>query len=180
MHLTSWGDRASGFFLPYFLHETETRRVLMVNRNGVGPAFARARGLLLLALLILGAVLLFRYDVSAPHSSILRPSSSAQLQASFARLPMSFEPNQGQTDSRVKFLARGNGYGLNLMPSEAVLILPQRSSGGLQQAAVEMRRRGANRQSEMVGAELLPGHSNYFIGNDSSRWLGNIPQFHRV
>jgi Beta-propeller repeat len=153
---------------------------LMVNRNGVGPAFARARGLVLLALLILGAVLLFRYDVSAPHSSILRPSSSAQLQASLARLPMSFEPNQGQTDRRVKFLARGNGYGMYLMPSEAVLTLPQGSQAGLKQTAVEMQLAGANQQSEVVGTERLAGHSNYFIGNDSSRWLRNIPQFGRV
>ncbi|MCU1271411.1 MAG: uncharacterized protein JWN74_2705 [Acidobacteriaceae bacterium] len=152
----------------------------MVNRNGVGPAFARARGLVLLALLILGAVLLFKYDVSAPHSSLLRPSSSARLQASLARLPMSFEPNQGQTDTRVKFMARGNGYGLYLMSSEAVLTLPQRSPTGLQQAAVEMQLAGANQQSEMVGTEQLAGHSNYFIGNDSSRWLRNIPQFGRV
>lgn len=152
----------------------------MVNRNGVGPVFARARALVLLALLILGAALLFRYDVSAPHSAILRPSSSAQLQASLSRLPMSFEPNQGQTDTRVKFLARGNGYGLYLMPAEAVLTLPQRSPAGLQQAAVEMQLAGANQQSEMVGIERLAGHSNYFIGNDSSRWLRNIPQFGRV
>src|ERR1700686_3357379 len=101
MHLTRRGDRASGVFLPYFLHETETRRVLMVNRNGVGPAFARARGVVLLTLLILGAVLLFRYDVSTPHSSLSRASSSAQLQASLARLPMSFEPNHGQAGTRV-------------------------------------------------------------------------------
>jgi hypothetical protein len=152
----------------------------MVNRNGVGPAFARARGLVLLALLILGAVLLFSYDVSTPHSSNLRPSSSAQLQASLARLPMSFEPNQGQTDTGVKFLAHGNGYGLSLMPSEAVLTLPQGSPAGLQQATVEMQLAGANLQSEMVGTEQLAGHSNYFIGNDSSRWLRNIPQFGRV
>ena len=152
----------------------------MVNRNGVGPAFARARGLVLLVLLILGAVLLFRYDVSAPPSTLLRPSSSAQLQSYLARLPMSFEPNQGQTDSGVKFLARGNGYGIYLMPSEAVLTLPQRSPTGLQQAAVEMQLAGANQQSKMVGAEQLAGHSNYFVGNDSSRWLRNIPQFGRV
>ena len=32
----------------------------------------------------------------------------------------------------------------------------------------------------MVGADRLTGHSNYFIGNDSSRWLRNIPQYGRV
>src|SRR5438128_8811043 len=28
------------------------------------------------------------------------------------KLPLSFEPNGGRTDARVKFLARGDGYGL--------------------------------------------------------------------
>ena len=38
-------------------------------------------------------------------------------------LPMFFEPNQGQTDPQVKFLARGAGYGLFLTADEAVLEL---------------------------------------------------------
>ncbi|MHB8655808.1 MAG: hypothetical protein ACYDA9_18245, partial [Terriglobia bacterium] len=43
-----------------------------------------------------------------------RATSSARALAQYARLPMSFERNQGQTDHRVKFLARGDGYGLFL------------------------------------------------------------------
>ncbi len=39
----------------------------------------------------------------------------------FAKLPMRFEPNLGQTDPQVKFLSRGAGYTLFLTPSEAVL-----------------------------------------------------------
>jgi hypothetical protein len=41
--------------------------------------------------------------------------------SSFARLPLSFEPNLGQTDARVKFLSRGHGYTLFLTPTEALL-----------------------------------------------------------
>ncbi len=152
----------------------------MVNRSAVGPAFARARGLFLLVLLVLGAVLLFRRDAATPHSPNLQASTSAQIQASLARLPISFEPNQGQSDSRVKFLAHPNGYGLYLMPSQAVLTLPQPSLAGMRQAAVQMQLGGANQQAEMIGSARLAGHSNYFIGNDSSRWLRNIPQFGRV
>jgi hypothetical protein len=44
---------------------------------------------------------------------------------SYARLPLSFEPNQGQTDARVKFLSHGPGYTLFLTGDEAVLELQQ-------------------------------------------------------
>src|SRR5206468_8794324 len=39
------------------------------------------------------------------------------------KLPMSFEPNEGQTSGEVKFLARGRGYTLFLTSTEAVLSL---------------------------------------------------------
>jgi hypothetical protein len=152
----------------------------MVNRSGVGPAFARVRGLVLLVLLLLGAAWLLRRDIATPHSPILSAHSSSQIQASLARLPMSFEPNQGQSDSAAKFVAHGRGYGLYLTPSEAVLTLPERSQNHLRQAAVEMQLAGANRKPEIVGADRLAGNSNYFIGNDPSRWLRNIPQYGRV
>ena len=151
----------------------------MVNRSGVGPAFARVRGLVLLVLLVLGAVLLFKHDATTPHSNS-SASTPSQIQASLARLPISFEPNQGQSDTQVQFLAHGHGYGLYLTQSEAVLILPEHSRGGLRQVPVEMQLAGANQHTEMTGADRLAGHSNYFIGNDSSRWLRNIPQFGRV
>jgi len=46
-----------------------------------------------------------------------------QVSSSYGKLPLSFEINRGQTDSRVKFLARGQGYGLFLTSREAVLSL---------------------------------------------------------
>src|SRR4051812_17791232 len=151
----------------------------MVNRSGVGPAFAGVRGLVLLVLLVLGAAWLLRLDIATPHSRSL-PASSTQIQASLARLPVSFEPNQGQTGSEAKFVAQGHGYGLYLTPSEAVLTLAEGSNNHLRQVAVEMQLAGANRNPELTGANPLPGHSNYFIGNDPSRWLRNIPQYGRV
>ena len=151
----------------------------MVNRSGVGPAFARMRGLVLLVLLVLGAAWLLRLDFAIPHSPDL-PASSRQIQASLAHLPISFEPNQGQSDSTAKFVAHGRGYGLFLMPSKAVLTLPETAQNHLRQAAVEMQLAGANQGPDMAGADRLSGHSNYFIGNDASRWLRNIPQYGRV
>jgi beta-propeller repeat-containing protein len=46
-----------------------------------------------------------------------------QPRVDFMRLPLSFEANRGQTDSRVKFLSRGSDYTLFLTGDEAVLAL---------------------------------------------------------
>src|ERR1051325_2316989 len=41
----------------------------------------------------------------------------------YGKLPLSFEPNQGQTAGEVKFLARGKGYQLFLTATEPALRL---------------------------------------------------------
>ena len=116
-----------------------------------------------------------------PDSPKARPGSLS--------LPMFFEPNEGQTDARVKFMARGSGYGLFLMGDEAVLELQQavpnpRTATALPaaktSALIRMRLEGASASAKVSGVSPLPGKSNYFIGNDSSKWRQNIPQFGRV
>src|SRR5262249_38784730 len=59
---------------------------------------------------------------------------SAQVAAAYGQLPLSFEANQGQTDPQVRFLSRGDGYGLFLTPTQAVLTL-QRPAGTRTQPA---------------------------------------------
>jgi hypothetical protein len=51
------------------------------------------------------------------------PATTARIQQGYGRLPMHFEPNQGQTDAAVRYLARGAGYSLFLTDAEAVLVL---------------------------------------------------------
>ena len=57
-----------------------------------------------------------------------KTAAAARLVESYGRLPLSFEANQGQTDSQVKFLSRGPGYSLFLTGDEAVLALRKPSS----------------------------------------------------
>lgn len=57
----------------------------------------------------------------------------------YGRLPLRFEANQGQAGSRVKFLARGRGYGLFLTASEAELAL--RSGNTTYAASIESKLR---------------------------------------
>ena len=102
------------------------------------------------------------------HTSVL---------ASYGQLPLIFERNQGQTDPRVKFLARGSAYGLFLTTESAVLKLrhsPDASS------VLSIKFSNANPRPTVTGEVELPGKSNYFIGNDPAMWHRNIPQFARV
>jgi hypothetical protein len=74
-----------------------------------------------------------------PESRIPNPvyGSAAQprLAEAYGKLPLSFEINKGQTDSRVRFLSRGGGYSLFLTGNEAVLSLRKSNSNGKRQKA---------------------------------------------
>jgi Beta-propeller repeat len=67
-----------------------------------------------------------RYYPDRPPSRIQSNGSEASKMAllkTYGSLPLRFEVNSGQTDSRVKFLSRGGGYTLFLTSTEAVLAL---------------------------------------------------------
>jgi hypothetical protein len=87
--------------------------------------------------------------------------------------PMSFEPNRGQAGPAVHFLSRAGGYTLGLAPDTAWLALPE-------SASVRMRLVGANPKAASRGLEPGPGRSNYFRGNDPSRWVRGVEHYGRV
>jgi hypothetical protein len=116
-------------------------------------------------------------QASAANIGAVHPSTPA----SYGKLPLSFEANQGQSDGRVKFLARGQGYGLFLTPTEAVLSLrAQRDAQTNPTSVVRMRLVGANRGPQLTGLDPQPGKSNYFIGNDPAQWRRDVPNYARV
>jgi hypothetical protein len=91
----------------------------------------------------------------------------AGLVASYGKLPLSFEANQGQTDQAVKFLARGRGYALFLTADSAVLTLERAS----QRAKVKRQKAkgenpgGENRNWKLETGKptLAPHHLSSFI-----------------
>lgn len=147
----------------------------MANCGWWGAVLRRGRASVLCALLVLSGMTLLRQDAFHARQSL--PSSPLTTTSLLARLPLAFEPNVGQSDAQVAFLARGRGYGLYLTSNAAVLTLT--GTPKATRPAVEMQFAGAN-FSAPKGVESLPGHTNYFLGNDSSRWLRNVPQFGRV
>jgi hypothetical protein len=129
-----------------------------------------------------------------------RGSDQTRVREAYGKLPLSFEPNRGQTDPQVKFLSRGPGYTLFLTATDAVLSLegprtsianqrtesnPVRSVARApkvtsQHTAVRMRVVGANARARVFGREQLPGNVNYFHGNDPTRWRTGIPTYAQV
>ena len=129
------------------------------------------------------------------------PSEDSAVVAAYGKLPLVFEVNEGQTDPEVKFLARGSGYTLFLTPDEAVLAL-SKSLGhpaNLDKTAatlagvvdedtltaeppsvLRMKFIGANPEPKVSGEEELPRKSNYFVGNDATRWKTGVSNYARV
>jgi hypothetical protein len=100
---------------------------------------------------------------------IISPKALAQsssenhptLVENYGKLPLVFELNQGQTDSRVKFLSRGQGYSIYLTGTSATLELlePSRlaSRSGLPRNAA--RGKTPPNRSDLIGMELVNAKS---------------------
>jgi len=111
----------------------------------------------------------------------------------FAQLPLSFEVNQGQTDERVQFIARGHDHTVYLSPDGATIALQQRlpSTNGLRSirlksstdsitCLIRMTLPGAKSNPVATGLEQNRSRVNYLLGNDPSRWQQAVPSFSKV
>ena len=112
---------------------------------------------------------------SRPASAHPRPALAASASggveprlSELGNLPLSFERNVGQTDSSVRFMARAPGIGFFFTPSEVIY------------GEIRMKIMGENPVPEVTGVGLLPGKSNYFIGNDPTKWQTDVPHYARV
>ncbi len=110
----------------------------------------------------------------------------------YGSLPLSFEANHGQIDSRVKFMSRMGRCTLFLTSDEAVLTLVGRSlnrpsveesksdSYPLRGFTLRMKLRNPSLSTKVEGLNELAGKSSYFLGNDPARWRVNIPTYTKV
>jgi hypothetical protein len=137
------------------------------------------------------------------HASLTEPNVTTQARVSgvYGKLPLSFEANLGQAGEPVKFISRGTGYTLFLTSTEAVLELrnadfgmrnekpigdptgasnPQSAIRHPPSTVLRLKLVGANPAPRVVGREELPGKSNYFIGNDPTKWRANVPHYANV
>ena len=161
---------------------------MILNFRGLGTGYCHV--LLSFPILLLLAVLVLGPNLSLPQLSVSIRNQAAPdafapdfvpgaqgTHLDLSQLPLSFEQNRGQTAQQVRFLARGAGYALFLTERQAVLTLRSREKTN---SVIRMQLAGANPVPSVSGSNQLPGKSSYFIGNDSTKWLRDIPQFARV
>ncbi len=131
-----------------------------------------------------------RIAATVPLAVGSKVSENSRWRDVYAQLPLSFEANQGQADSRVRFLSRGEGYALFLTRQEAVLALrkasgskgwqPAISAPQVRRSVLRMSLAGANPRATVSGVDPLPGKSNYFVGNDPAQWRTGVANYARV
>jgi len=121
-------------------------------------------------------------STETPETGDAQIRQKQKIAEEYGRLPINFEPNVGQTDEQVKFLARGHGYSLFLTGNEAVLALQKRGKTQAQDknAVVRMQLQGANASPKASGLDETAGKSNYFIGNDPNKWQTEVPNYKQV
>ncbi len=114
----------------------------------------------------------------------------------YGKLLLQFEANRGQTDPRVKFLARAPGHAVFLTPTEAVLVLTQPAPPKADDRRMQRRGRGEGEPATqrvlrmsflgtsteplVAGGVELPGKANYFIGKDPAKWRTHVPTYAQV
>ncbi len=101
-------------------------------------------------------------------------------------IPLSFQPNQGQSAPEVRFLAKCSGYNLFLTDNEAVLSLrrpaenPDGKTDRLPQDVIRLKLVATNQKPKVLGTDKLSGKVNYLIGNAPEKWHKNIPTYGKV
>ncbi len=111
----------------------------------------------------------------------------ARLNAQVAKLPLLFEANKGQVNSKVNFISKGPGYSAFLTAQGMTLSLrgqravpPNTGVSVNAPSTIEFRLAGASQSQVAAGEDIQAGHVNYFIGKDRSKWIRNVPVYSRV
>jgi hypothetical protein len=158
----------------------------MFAQNFAGDAAGMQETLMLVGLrlriIVAAGLLMATWAAGASAATPLAPANRARIAANYGKLPLRFEVNRGQTDARVRFLSRGNGFGLYLTGQEAVLALRKPGVAGHADTTdvLRMQLTGANPRVEPMGSARLPGTTNYMLGNDAARWKTVVPSYGRV
>src|SRR5215211_7068533 len=138
----------------------------------------------LLALLAAFAVLIAASNApNADHHSSAASTQHDQSRAApqmseqealdaYGKLPLSFIPNEGQTDEAVRYYAQGAGYGFFFTKEGARLSFADGEGGG---HALDLSFLGANPDATLEARKRLSGEVNYLQGDDPAKWQKGLP-----
>src|SRR5439155_1455234 len=84
----------------------------------------------------------------------------------------------GQTDKRAQFLARSSGYNAFLTGGASATFAFRGAENKIDYLSMKLP--GVNDAVQARAESPTGGHSNYYIGNDRSKWLENVPNYYKV
>ncbi len=97
------------------------------------------------------------------------------------KLQLRFEANVGQVSGDVRYLARGPGYDLYLLPEEAVVVSGVASRGLIgPPSVVRIQLAGSQPTAKPKGVGELQGKSHYLLGKDPANWRTDVPHYAKV
>lgn len=114
---------------------------------------------------------------------VAQDAFEASLEPGRVQLPIVFEPNRGQTEDGTSFLSRTSAYAVFVHPEKVVLAIPMSSDNegvGRQPSLVALELLSSNENAELEGLDPQPGKSNYFIGQQRTKWISGIPHYGKV
>jgi glucose/arabinose dehydrogenase len=114
---------------------------------------------------------------SEQRTLVQRQERSVTATERYGKLPLSFEPNQGQFDRQFAFASIGADHAIFLEPSRITLKL--RTGTRSQLTALAVNFRGAKKTASIRGADKLPGVANYYRGGPE-HWITRVPMYERV
>ena len=92
------------------------------------------------------------------------------------KLPITFVPNKGQIDSRVRFLAQSSDASFYFTSSEAVFVLTRAEKG----VVLRLQFIGANPDPQIIGAQPTAARINYLIGQDQRQWHTGLSTYEKI
>jgi hypothetical protein len=162
---------------------------VLTGRTPARKVLPRTKGTLVvmaLALLALATLISASETVNVEHSPaasstnseaaaapVSQPAAAPQMSEqealeAYEKLPLSFVPNEGQTDEAVRYYAQGAGYGFFFTKEGATLSFAGGEGHGGHALALDFL--GADSDATLDARQRLAGKVNYLVGDDPTKW----------
>lgn len=111
--------------------------------------------------------------------SCLACSGFSQNMPGLTNPQLAFEPISGQSATETRYIALQAAFRLSIDASSITYSVPARleDSRPGQDRLLRMRWAGVRAEARLEPLDILPGKSNYLVGNDASRWITNVPHY---
>ncbi|MBN1380764.1 MAG: DUF1566 domain-containing protein [Deltaproteobacteria bacterium] len=126
------------------------------------------------------------------HKTLMQLPSNGEADETLDRLPLMFEPNEGQAVGGIRYIARCPGATLYFHDGAVDIIVRRQGSGSRSVSSVgkavvsaareriRMRLVGARPFPQIEPVGKLPGEVNYFKGPDPAKWRTGIPTYRKI